>query len=295
MKRVLKTMLTFAAVAAAVILTGCDKTEGGGKGENVFAGEYTISATPLYSVMEAKDPAAVALTIPSLTEPVSMNYAQITGLAFGYLPSVTSAALTIPAEAEPMNMTYAQITALAYGYLPSVEVADDNFYVTFNADGTIKLTAEGENGLETIFPDIEDGFRADDITYSVNGDNLSILLSSNFLNVNFGFEDDPQGTAAMKAILANFNKGLVVYSAANNTARINFKYSISGKELKLFADKGLITDTWGCAKTLIDLILPALKEAEPEIGALIGAIVPQINPLFEGFNTIEIGAKATKK
>ena len=101
--------------------------------------------------------------------------------------------------------------------------------------------------------------------------------------------------AAIKQLLAGFNKGIFTYSAADNTAKVTFKYKLTETELTLYIDKGMISETWSAGKAIMNGILALVGEDNPEIAAILTAVIPQVDTMLEGFNKIEVGAKMTRK
>ena len=100
---------------------------------------------------------------------------------------------------------------------------------------------------------------------------------------------------AIKQLLAGFNKGIFTYSAADNTAKVTFKYKLTENELTLYIDKGMISETWSAGKAIMNGILALVGEDNPEIAAILTAVIPQVDTMLEGFNKIEVGAKMTRK
>ena len=188
MKKLIRGILAVSAMAAALALTGCDKKNGTTTGgDTTFAGEYRMEAKPLYSEMEAKDPNATAI------------------------------------EMEGMNMTYAQIIAALFSLTQSADLGGTSD-ITFQPDGSMVIVFDDpEDGTVTLLPNEAEGIPADAITYALNGSNVIFTLSSETIDNMLDAATDPQEAAAIKQLLAGFNKGIFTYSAADNTAKVTFK------------------------------------------------------------------------
>ena len=152
-----------------------------------------------------------------------------------------------------------------------------------------------EDGTVTLLPNEAEGIPADAITYALNGSNVIFTLSSETIDNMLDAATDPQEAAAIKQLLAGFNKGIFTYSAADNTAKVTFKYKLTETELTLYIDKGMISETWSAGKAIMNGILALVGEDNPEIAAILTAVIPQVDTMLEGFNKIEVGAKMTRK
>lgn len=266
MKKLIYGILTASLIAGVLTLSGCKKDEpgrnnGGGGDDATLSGVYTMSQKPLYSDLNAADPAAKAI------------------------------------ETETINMTYAQLIMAAYAFLPTVEINQNPLEITFNADGTMKIVDKDPvEGDDTVFPDA-DGFSSRDITYSVNGNDFVLLLSSGVIESYLDPElVGPEVNAAVKAILPKFNKGVVVYSTADNTAKINLHYIKKGKELSIYVDQLLLRETWDAAQGAMEDIEALIGEDNPAILPLLNALIPQVDEMLKtGLTKIEVGARLTKK
>lgn len=260
MKRLTKGILALAALAAAAALTGCDKKSGTTtEGDATFTGTYRMETKPFYSDMEAKDPSATAI------------------------------------EAEGLNMTYAQVIAAVFGLVQSAETGDQAD-ITFGEDGSLTIvTNDPAAGSETVFPDAEAGMPASAIRYAVSGDRAVFTLSSDAMDNMLDTESDPQQAAAIKQLLARFDKGVFVYSAADNSAKVTFKYTLEGKTLTLYIDKGMLSETWSAGKEATDDIIAMVGQSDPATAAILTAVFPQVDAMLEGFNKIEAGARMTKQ
>ena len=173
MKKLIRGILAVSAMAAALALTGCDKKNGTTTGgDTTFAGEYRMEAKPLYSEMEAKDPNATAI------------------------------------EMEGMNMTYAQIIAALFSLTQSADLGGTSD-ITFQPDGSMVIVFDDpEDGTVTLLPNEAEGIPADAITYALNGSNVIFTLSSETIDNMLDAATDPQEAAAIKQLLAGFNKGI---------------------------------------------------------------------------------------
>ena len=256
MKKLIRGILAVSAMAAALALTGCDKKNGTTTGgDTTFAGEYRMEAKPLYS----KDPNATAI------------------------------------EMEGMNMTYAQIIAALFSLTQSADLGGTSD-ITFQPDGSMVIVFDDpEDGTVTLLPNEAEGIPADAITYALNGSTVIFTLSSETIDNMLDAATDPQEAAAIKQLLAGFNKGIFTYSAADNTAKVTFKYKLTETELTLYIDKGMISETWSAGKAIMNGILALVGEDNPEIAAILTAVIPQVDTMLEGFNKIEVGAKMTRK
>lgn len=70
-----------------------------------------------------------------------------------------------------------------------------------------------EDGTVTLLPNEAEGIPADAITYALNGSNVIFTLSSETIDNMLDAATDPQEAAAIKQLLAGFNKGIFTYSA----------------------------------------------------------------------------------
>lgn len=264
MKKLLNGILTAALLTGSLLSAGCEKKEadnGGGGDENTFAGTYSMSAKPLYSDMNAADPTATAI------------------------------------EMEGMNMTYAEVITVAYAVIPNQTLSDFPMEITFNADGTMKIVEKTPTGDDTLFPDEQDGISSKDMTYAINGNNLVLSLSSAAIDDMIDDETKgPEFTAAVKSILAKFTKGIVVYSAADNTAEVNLRYVLTGKELSIYIDQSLLQETWSVAQGAMEEISALVGQSNPDLLPLLSAVLPQVGKMLDtGFTKIEVGAHLAKK
>ena len=260
MKKLIRGILAVSAMAAALALTGCDKKNGTTTGgDTTFAGEYRMEAKPLYSEMEAKDPNATAI------------------------------------EMEGMNMTYAQIIAALFSLTQSADLGGTSD-ITFQPDGSMVIVFDDpEDGTVTLLPNEAEGIPADAITYALNGSNVIFTLSSATIDNMLAAATDPQEAAAITQVLAGFNKDIFTYTAADTTAKVTFKNKLTENELTLYIDKGMISETWSAGKAIMNGILALVGEDNPEIAAILTAVIPQVDTMLEGFNKIEVGAKMTRK
>ncbi|MFR7708293.1 MAG: hypothetical protein ACLUZZ_04190 [Alistipes inops] len=259
MKKLIRGILAVSAMAAALALTGCDKKNGTTTGgDTTFAGEYAWRPNPS-APKWAKDPNATAI------------------------------------EMEGMNMTYAQIIAALFSLTQSADLGGTSD-ITFQPDGSMVIVFDDpEDGTVTLLPNEAEGIPADAITYALNGSNVIFTLSSETIDNMLDAATDPQEAAAIKQLLAGFNKGIFTYSAADNTAKVTFKYKLTENELTLYIDKGMISETWSAGKAIMNGILALVGEDNPEIAAILTAVIPQVDTMLEGFNKIEVGAKMTRK
>lgn len=265
MKKLIYGILTASLIAGVLTLSGCKKDEpgknNGGGDDATLSGVYTMSQKPLYSDLNAADPDAKAI------------------------------------ETETINMTYAQLIMAAYAFLPTVEINQNPLEITFNADGTMKIVDKDPvDGDDTVFPDA-DGFSSRDITYSVNGNDFVLSISSEVIDGYLNAEDEgPEFTGAVKAILTKFNKGIVVYSAASNTAKINLRYTLNGRELSVYVDQPLVRETWDAAQGAMADIEALIGEYDPTLLPLLNALIPQVDGMLKtGLTKIEVGVRLTKK
>ena len=58
---------------------------------------------------------------------------------------------------------------------------------------------------------------------------------------------------------------------------------------------GSYSETWSAGKAIMNGILALVGEDNPEIAAILTAVIPQVDTMLEGFNKIEVGAKMTRK
>jgi hypothetical protein len=260
MKKTISGLLAVAAMTATMHLAGCDKKPADmPAGDTLFAGTYRMEAKPLYSDMQAKDPEATALT------------------------------------ADGMDITFAQVIAAAYAMTSTTDMGGTS-EITFGPDGSIVIVFDDpEEGTVPILPDEAEGVAADAITYALSGDRAVFTLSSETIDNLLDAEEDPQTAAATKEILTKFTQGIFTYSAADNTAKITFKYRLADKELALYLDKGMIVETWRTNKDAMNAIAAFLGEGNPEVAALLTQLAPQMDAMLEGFDKIEAGARMTRK
>lgn len=222
-----------------------------------------MSATPFYSDMAAVDQAATAV------------------------------------ELQEMKMTYAQVIIAAYATFPRIRLSAYPTEITFNPDGTLQVVEKDtEEGEYVVFPDPVYGLPVDAVKYAVNGDDLVFTLSSDTM-AEILDEADSQGPAFLAAvtnILGKCKKGIVVYSASDNTAKITLRYELKGKELSLYVDQPLLQETWEVAQDAKDEILALVGAVKPNFVPVLTALIPQVdNMLKTGFTKIDVGMQLTKK
>ncbi len=174
--------------------------------------------------------------------------------------------------ADGMDITFAQVIAAAYAMTSTTDMGGTS-EITFGPDGSIVI----------VFDDPEEA--ADAITYALSGDRAVFTLSSETIDNLLDAEEDPQTAAATKEILTKFTQGIFTYSAADNTAKITFKYRLADKELALYLDKGMIVETWRTNKDAMNAIA----------AFLLTQLAPQMDAMLEGFDKIEAGARMTRK
>lgn len=260
-------ILTAALAAGVLLFSGCEKSDSGkgngNNGGNAFAGVYTLAERPFYSDMAAVDQAATAV------------------------------------ELQEMKLTYAQIIMGAYAYLPQIQLSAYPTEITFNPDGTLKVVEKDTvDGDDVLFPDEEDGLTMDAVKYSLSGNDLMLSIGSAAMEEildGIGEGNDPALKGAVKSILAKFHKGILVYSASDNTAKITLRYALKGKELSLYVDQPLLQETWEVVQDAKEEILAIAGASDPQLVPVITALIPQVdNMLKTGFTKIEVGMRLTK-
>lgn len=267
MKKLLNAILLTTLMGGVLLFSGCEKTPtsnnngNGGGGDNSFSGVYTLAVNPLYSNMKAADQAATAI------------------------------------ELENTKLTYATIITMAYMYLPQIEISTYPTEITFNPDGTIRIVEKDPvEGDDTIFPDEKDGLSPKDITYHIEGNNLILSLTSEAIDGIINDESkDPGFNADVKNILAKFTKGVVIYSASENTAKITLRYNLVGTKLSVYVDQALLRETYAAIQDAQDGILALIGTNNPELVSTITAILPQVDKMLKtGFTQIEVGIHLAK-
>lgn len=260
MKRMFKNVLAIATVAATVFFASCgqQKTNTPPPAANEVAGTYTLSETPLFTTTEAKDPEAIAI---SFGEDMGIKYSDVNTLLLG------------------LTMTETGVTGT----------------VTFNDNGTIAMTlTDTEDGEVIEFPNDAEGIAADAITYAVNSDNtITFTLSSATVDNMLDTESDPETAAAIKMMLANFSSPIFAYNTDANTLAVKLNYIIDQGKFSVFVDLDMLKATVSSIdeETLNAIIamLPQDDETAATIAQLLPFLMPQIGPMLEGYNTLEIG------
>lgn len=260
MKKIVKLFLSAALIVAATALTSCKPGETEGP-SNGFAGEYLTSGTPFYSDMNAVNPDDVALTIQLEQE---------------------------------LQLTFANLIMFGNAYLISVEL--DPMTMAFNADGNFTVTATSEDEQYPLFPNVEAGLQPSYLTYSLNGDSFVLNVSSEMIESILGATDTaPESIEQIKALLATFTKGVIVYDSQTNSAKINLKHKTVNDKLYIYIDKALLVDTWDCVEPVALQIIELMEQGNPATAQMIKSIVVQIDPMLEGFTSIEVGIALTKQ
>lgn len=179
-----------------------------------------------------------------------------------------------------IELTFGDLITAAKSTIESAEV--DPVYVTFNNDGTIDAEPQVNDGTEDI-PD----YTADQISYSVNKNNFTLKMDADLI---FSELEIPAETVAqIKPMLKVFDKGLLVYSDSDSKFIVNLRYSLSGGQLKIFADKALVNDTWTCADSVLDMVILMLEAQDPATAAMLTSVSEQVPGIINGLTKIEIG------
>ena len=55
-----------------------------------------------------------------------------------------------------------------------------------------------------------------------------------------------------------------------------------------------MSDTWACISPIMNEVLPYLQSADPDTAAMLEVILPLIDPMLNGFSTLEVGIRMTK-
>ena len=227
-------------MAAALALTGCDKKNGTTTGgDTTFAGEYRMEAKPLYSEMEAKDPNATAI------------------------------------EMEGMNMTYAQIIAALFSLTQSADLGGTSD-ITFQPDGSMVIVFDDpEDGTVTLLPNEAGGNTGRCHHLRSQRQQCDIHPSPPRLSTTCWMPPPTRRRLPPSSSCSpDSTKGIFTYSAADNTAKVTFKYKLTENELTLYIDKGMISETWSAGKAIMNGILALVGEDNPEIAAILTAVIP---------------------
>ena len=261
MKKRLFRALSVAVVAAAMLVTGCGKRTST-PSTSTLNGTYTVSTTPLYAKAAAIDPDAMAID-------TEMN-------------------------GEPLQLTYRQISGLLESMLPSQQLLDNEAEITFK-DGALEIRNMTADGPVTVFPAPESGIPADMIVYTTSGNTLSMLVDLSVIDALLNQQDNTGTlTEGIHTMLASLTKGIAVYSEAANTLTVELRYTLSGTTLTVYAGKALLSDTWACISPIMNEVLPYLQSADPDTAAMLEVILPLIDPMLNGFSTLEVGIRMTK-
>ena len=260
MKRMFKNVLAIATVAATVLFASCGQQKTNTPPPaNELAGNYTLSATPIFANTEAKDPVADAI---SFGEGMSLKYSDINTLLMG------------------LSLTETGVTGT----------------VTLNENGTLTMSLTDTETSEAIeFPN-EAG---NAISYTANSDNQTITFTLNSATVDsmLGTATDPETAAAIKMMLANFSSPIFAYNTDANTLAVKLNYIIDQGKFSVFVDLDMLKATVSSIdeETLNAIIamLPQDDETAATIAQLLPFLMPQIGPMLEGYNTLEIGLFVT--
>lgn len=261
MKRMFKNVLAIATVAATVLFASCgqQKTNTIPPATNDVAGTYTLSETPLFTTTEAKDPEAIAI---SFGEDMVIKYSDVNTMLLG------------------LTMTETGVTGT----------------VTLNENGTLTMSLTDTETSEAIeFPN-EAG---NAISYTANSDNKTITFTLNSATVDnmLGTATDPETAAAIKMMLANFSSPIFAYNTNANTLAVKLNYIIDQGKFSVFVDLDMLKATVSSIdeETLNAIIamLPQDDETAATIAQLLPFLMPQIGPMLEGYNTLEIGLFVT--
>ena len=259
MKRMFKSVLAIATIATTVFFASCESnTTTTTPPTNELAGNYTLSATPIFANTEAKDPDAAAI---SFGEGMNLKYSDINTLLIG------------------LSMTETGVTGT----------------VTLNENGTFTMSLTDTETSETIeFP----GETGNAISYTANSDNtITFTLSSATVDNMLDTESDPETAAAIKMMLANFSSPIFAYNTDANTLAINLNYSLIEGKFSVFVDLDMLKATVSSIdeETLNAIIamLPQDDETAATIAQLLPFLMPQIGPMLEGYNTLEVGLFVT--
>ena len=252
--------------SAAFALTGCGNGENkGGAGDTSFAGTYHMTSTPLFLTMDATDPNAVAITIPSTGEGV-----------------------------EPTSMTYASINQMLSGLVLTADMGGEGDF-TFGVDGSVSVTfTEAQTGTTVVFPSDAMGIPASAFTYSISGDNIVFKMGSEMMDMILDVQNSPDVAAVVKPMLAKLSGGILAYSQTDNSATVTLKYERTADGLELYADKAAIAATWTGAQGVLADISALVGQSSPEVATLLAAILPQINTVLDGYQALEIGFRLTQ-
>lgn len=255
MKRMFKNVLAIATIATTVFFASCESnTTTTPPPTNELAGNYTLSATPIFANTEAKDPDADAI---SFGEGMSLKYSDINTLLMG------------------LSLTETGVTGT----------------VTLNENGTLTMSLTDTETSEAIeFPN-EAG---NAISYTANSDNtITFTLSSATVDNMLDTESDPETAAAIKMMLANFSSPIFAYNTDANTLAVKLNYIIDQGKFSVFVDLDMLKATVSSIdeETLNAIIamLPQDDETAATIAQLLPFLMPQIGPMLEGYNTLEIG------
>ena len=82
---------------------------------------------------------------------------------------------------------------------------------------------------------------------------------------------------------------MLVYSDSDSKFIVNLRYSLSGGQLKIFADKALVNDTWTCADSVLDMVILMLEAQDPATAAMLKSVSEQVPGIINGLTKIEIG------
>lgn len=260
MKRMFKNVLAIATIATTVFFASCESnTTTTPPPTNELAGNYTLSATPIFANTEAKDPDADAI---SFGEGMSLKYSDINTLLMG------------------LSLTETGVTGT----------------VTLNENGTLTMSLTDTETSEAIeFPN-EAG---NAISYTANSDNETITFTLNSATVDsmLGTATDPETAAAIKMMLANFSSPIFAYNTDANTLAVKLNYIIDQGKFSVFVDLDMLKATVSSIdeETLNAIIamLPQDDETAATIAQLLPFLMPQIGPMLEGYNTLEIGLFVT--